>query len=123
MVRGHGLATALRNCDALVDAIPVSALRAVTATAFFEAAAGNLVAATARAGVAHVVPLSIIGIDEVDMGYYVGKRAQERVRRAGSLPWTILRATQFHEFPAHQLTQQRGPVAFVPPMRLSLIHI
>jgi uncharacterized protein YbjT (DUF2867 family) len=117
LVTGRGLDDALQGCEAVVDAVSVQTLRASTATAFFEAATGNLVNAASRAGVAHALLLSIVGIDAVDMGYYIGKRAQERRLKAGPLPWTILRATQFHDFPAQVLGQQRGPVAFVPPMR------
>jgi uncharacterized protein YbjT (DUF2867 family) len=123
VISGAGLNAALRGCDVLVDAVSVQALRASTAVVFFETAAANLVAAAGRAGVSHVVLLSIVGIDDVPMGYYVGKRAQERVVRAGPVPWTILRATQFQEFPAQLLAQQRGPVAFVPPMRCAPVAV
>ena len=50
------------------------------------------------AGVGHHVALSIVGVDRVGLGYYLGKREQERLVAAGPVPWTILRATQFHEF-------------------------
>jgi uncharacterized protein YbjT (DUF2867 family) len=62
--------------------------------------------------------LSIVGCDRVDLGYYFGKRVQERLALAGTLPVSILRATQFHEF-AEQLIERapRGPVVVVPRMR------
>jgi uncharacterized protein YbjT (DUF2867 family) len=41
--------------------------------------------------------LSIVGIDEIDYGYYEGKRVQERLVRSAAVPHTIVRATQFHD--------------------------
>jgi uncharacterized protein YbjT (DUF2867 family) len=123
VVTARGLDAALHGCDVVVDAVSVQTLRATTASAFFESTMGNLVSAAARAGVAHVLLLSIVGIDAVDMGYYIGKRAQEQRLKAGPLPWTILRATQFHDFPSQLLAQQRGPVAFIPPMRSSTVSV
>ena len=51
----------------------------------------------------HHVALSIVGIDRVPLGYYVGKLRQEELCLAGRVPATVLRATQFHEFPAQVL--------------------
>jgi uncharacterized protein YbjT (DUF2867 family) len=116
VVSGAGLDAALDGCDAVVDVVSVTTTRAAVAVEFFETATGNLVAAAARAGAGHVVALSIVGIDDVDLGYYRGKRVQEQVVRSGPVPWTVLRATQFHEFPGQLLGRQRGPVAFVPTM-------
>ncbi|MEH1124613.1 SDR family oxidoreductase [Micromonospora sp. CPCC 206061] len=55
----------------------------------------RLVEASARAGVRHVVYVSIVGIDKVPLGYYRHKLAAERVVRKAAVPWSILRATQF----------------------------
>lgn len=49
--------------------------------------------------------------------YYMGKLAQEREIIAGPVPWTILRATQFHKFAQQILDQIPGPVALVPQMQ------
>ncbi len=116
VVTGSGLDAAVDGCDAVVDVVSVVTVRASAAVRFFEAATGNLVAAAARTGVGHVVALSIVGIDDVALGYYVGKRAQERVVTTGPVPWTVLRATQFHEFPGQLLDRSPGPVAVVPSM-------
>ncbi|HWO67556.1 MAG TPA: NAD-dependent epimerase/dehydratase family protein, partial [Umezawaea sp.] len=69
-----------------------------------------------EAGIDHVVVLSIVGVDEVDLGYYLGKREQEKLVAAGQLPWTVLRATQFHEFPDSLLKSAVGPFVPVPRM-------
>ncbi|HWE88279.1 MAG TPA: SDR family oxidoreductase [Pseudonocardiaceae bacterium] len=62
-----------------------------------EAVTGTLVEAAKRAGRPHLVYISIVGIDRVPFGYYQGKLASERVIEASGLPYTILRATQFHD--------------------------
>ena len=62
-----------------------------------QAAARNLIAAARRAGTPHLVYISIVGVDRVPVGYYRAKLAVERLVEESGLPWTILRATQFHE--------------------------
>lgn len=44
----------------------------------------------------HLVLISIVGIEQIPLGYYRHKLAAERVVRESGLPWTILRTTQFH---------------------------
>lgn len=116
---GAGLEAALDGVDAVIDTVNISTLSAGSATEFFTAATGNLLAAARRAGVAHVVLLSIVGIDRMPYDYYAGKIAQERVVEASALPWTILRATQFHEF-AGQLYERAkvGPLHVAPRARV-----
>ena len=62
-----------------------------------QAAAQYLFAAARRAGTPHLVYISIVGVDRVPVGYYRAKLAVERLIEESGLPWTILRATQFHE--------------------------
>ena len=65
----------------------------------------------------HHLALSIVGIDHVPSGYYQGKLLQERLVAEGEVPWTILRATQFHEFAEQALGYVRiGPFSIVPRM-------
>src|SRR5207249_3675811 len=45
----------------------------------------------------HLVYVSIVGVDKIPLGYYKAKLAAEGVVSASGLPFTILRATQFHE--------------------------
>ena len=56
----------------------------------------NLLAAAKRAGIKHIVYISIVGIDDVAYPYYATKRAVEALVKQGDVPWSILRATQFH---------------------------
>jgi uncharacterized protein YbjT (DUF2867 family) len=116
LTMGDGLDGALDGVDAVVDASNVTALRAKPAIAFFETATGHLLAAGERAGVRHHVAVSIVGCDRVDFPYYLGKRRQEELVRSGPVPWTIVRATQFHEFAGQVLERSPGPVALVPRM-------
>jgi uncharacterized protein YbjT (DUF2867 family) len=55
-----------------------------------------LVEASRAAGIAHLVFISIVGIDGIPFGYYQSKLAAERIIEGGGVPYSILRATQFH---------------------------
>ena len=66
---------------------------------FFQTASRNLLAAETAAGVGHHVTLSVVGADRLpDSGYIRAKVAQEELVKAGPVPYTIVRATQFFEF-------------------------
>lgn len=114
LVTGAGLDAALAGAEAVVDVSNVATTRKSVAVGFFEAAGRNLAAAAGQAGVRHLVVLSIVGIDRVRYPYYAAKLRQEEVVRSGPLPWTILRATQFHEFAGQMLANLPGPLATVP---------
>jgi uncharacterized protein YbjT (DUF2867 family) len=63
----------------------------------------------------HIVYISIVGVDRVPFGYYKAKLAGERVIEESGLPWTTLRATQFHEFVLMFLMLgSKSPIALVP---------
>ncbi|WP_409329213.1 SDR family oxidoreductase [Trujillonella humicola] len=119
---GAGLPEALRGADVVVDVTSVTTTSTRTAVGFFTRATENLLAAGRDAGVGHHVVLSIVGIDGETSGYYAGKVAQERLLADGPLPWTLLRATQFHEF-AGQIAARTavGPLVVVPAMRTATV--
>jgi uncharacterized protein YbjT (DUF2867 family) len=74
-----------------------------------------LLAAARDAGVRHVVYVSIVGIDRVPHPYYRVKLAAEDSIRSGSVPWTILRGTQFHDFMDRRFRRMtRFPIGLVP---------
>ena len=84
---GAGLDAALDGATVVIDVSNTTALRLAAATAFFETGTRNLLAAGQRAGVAHHVLLSIVGIDRLRMGYYAAKLDQEAlVRGSGVRP-------------------------------------
>jgi uncharacterized protein YbjT (DUF2867 family) len=116
---GPPLDEAVAGADALIDVTSVATMDADVSTAFFRAAATNLLASAHRAGVGHVVLLSIVGIDLNPHGYYAGKLAQEAVYAQSPQPWTTVRATQFHEFAAQVAPQAKlGPVQLAPRARV-----
>ncbi|KUN01951.1 nucleoside-diphosphate sugar epimerase [Streptomyces yokosukanensis] len=80
-----------------------------------EVAAERLIAAARRAGVGHLVYISIVGVDRVPLGYYRTKLAVERRIEASGLGWTVLRTTQFHDLLATILgSLAKPPVLLVP---------
>lgn len=117
LVSGDGLAAALEGADAVIDAANIQTLNGKKSVAFFSATTRNLLQAEKAAGVRHHVALSIVGTDKAAAGYYAGKLAQEKLVSTADVPWTILRATQFHDF-AEQLLQRSsvGPLALIPRM-------
>ncbi|MFC7535500.1 SDR family oxidoreductase [Actinoplanes sp. GCM10030250] len=117
LMTGAGLDDALRGADAVIDVANVTTLSRAESVAFFGTTTERLLAAGKRAGVAHHVALSIVGVDRVESGYYEGKLRQEELVKAGTVPWTILRATQFFEFAGQILGRVPGPVAVIPKMR------
>jgi uncharacterized protein YbjT (DUF2867 family) len=117
LTTGSGLAPALEGVDVVVDGASVATQSARASKAFFGAVTTSLLVAEEEAGVGHHIALSIVGSARAPFGYYAGKALQERLVSDGRVPWTILRATQFHEF-ARQLYGQvkLGPIILVPTM-------
>ncbi len=60
-------------------------------------AARHLIEAARRAGRPHLVYISIVGVDRIPAGYYKSKLQVEGQVEGSGLPWTVLRATQFHQ--------------------------
>ncbi|MGO4186301.1 SDR family oxidoreductase [Pseudarthrobacter sp. TAF60_1] len=117
LVSGSGLAEALGGVDTVIDVANTQTLNGKKSVDFFTAVTGNMLRTGTAAGVRHHVALSIVGADKASAGYYAGKLAQENLVSHSELPWTILRATQFHEFAAQMLQRSSvGPVALVPRM-------
>jgi uncharacterized protein YbjT (DUF2867 family) len=115
---GDGLDAALAGAETVVDVTNTGAMTADATRAFFGAATEQLLAAEQRAGVGHHVLLSIVGIERVPgNAHYAGKLRQEELVTAGPVPYTILRATQFYEFPEMVVGWTRdGDTATLPPL-------
>jgi uncharacterized protein YbjT (DUF2867 family) len=119
---GDGLGAALAGGDVVIDCAHVQTTRAASAVRWFTEATTRLSREAEKAGVRHLIVLSIVGIDRIGLGYYKGKLAQERVALAGPVPSTVLRATQFHEFAGQMLERMGlGPVHAMPAMRVQPI--
>ena len=96
---GQGLAEVLAGAAEVVDVSNSPSFEDAAVLKFFETSTTNLLAAEAAAGVSHHVALSIVGIDGApDSGYFRAKVAQETLIRNSSIPYSIVRATQFFEF-------------------------
>lgn len=119
LTTGTGLDRALAGVECVIDCANVTAASKTAAVAYFTDTTHRLGQLAAAAGVGHHVVLSIVGIDDLRLGYYQGKLAQERTALAGPVPATVLRATQFHEFAGQMLDRMRlGPVSTVPNILL-----
>lgn len=75
--------------------------------------ARHLLAAARAAGSPHVLYVSIVGIDRVPFGYYRAKLQVEQLLEESGLPWTVVRATQFHDL-VLAVAQQLGRLPVVP---------
>ena len=98
-ITNEGVDAAMAGRDAVIDLTNAMIFEEDVVVDFFTTSTRNLLAAEVRAGVRHHVALSIVGSDRLPAaGYMAGKVAQEREIRAGEVPFTIVRATQFYEF-------------------------
>ncbi|MEU9701242.1 SDR family oxidoreductase [Streptomyces sp. NPDC047981] len=98
LLTGAGLDKALADAHTVVN-VTNSPTFDEKSIEFFRTTVGNLLAAGERAGVAHQVALSIVGVDQVpQLDYYRAKLLQEELLRGGPTPYSIVRATQFFEF-------------------------
>jgi len=96
---GAGVPGAVAGADVVVDLTNSPSWADDDVLAFFRESTRELVTAEAEAGVGHHVILSIVGADRLtDSGYMRAKLAQEAGVEAGSVPYTIVRSTQFFEF-------------------------
>jgi uncharacterized protein YbjT (DUF2867 family) len=96
---GEGLAEALEGAAVVVDVSNSPSFEEAAVLEFFETSTRNLLDAEAAAGVGHHVALSVVGTDRIpDSGYLRAKNAQEKLIEGSSIPYSIVRATQFFEF-------------------------
>lgn len=102
---GEGLDKAMDGVDAVVHCI--AGMRGDVDD--------TLLGAARKAGVPHFLYISIVGVDRVPLRYYRAKLAAERLIEESGLPWTVLRATQFHDLIRLLMAASaRLPVMFVP---------
>ncbi len=95
LATGEGLDKAVAGMDAIIHA--ASATREMTrGRAVDIQGTRRLLVAAQKSGARHLVYVSIVGMEGVAYPYYRIKLATEAVVREGAVPWTILRATQFH---------------------------
>ena len=109
---GSGLARALAGVEVVIDASQGGREVLVEGTR-------RLLRAELDAGVRHHVGVSIVGIDRVGGRYYKAKLDQEAEIAASGVPWTIVRATQFHTLVARTFAAS-ARVGVVPSVRVPL---
>jgi uncharacterized protein YbjT (DUF2867 family) len=98
-VTGEGLADALKGASVVVDVTNSPSWEDAAVLKFFETSTRNLLAYEAAAGVGHHVALSVVGSERLlESGYFRAKIAQENLIKVSSIPYSIVRATQFFEF-------------------------
>ena len=96
---GEGLAEVLKGAVVAVDVSNSPSWEDAAVLNFFETSTRNLLSAEAAAGVRHHVALSVVGTERMlESGYFRAKIAQENLIKASSIPYSIVRATQFYEF-------------------------
>ncbi|PVD52519.1 NmrA family transcriptional regulator [Terrimonas sp.] len=98
-ITGEGLPEVLKNTDVVVDVSNSPSFENQAVLDFFKTSTINLIEAEVYAGVKHHVAMSVVGADRLpDSGYLRAKVAQEEIIRESSVPYSILRSTQFFEF-------------------------
>jgi len=96
---GEGLAETLKGASVVVDVSNSPSWEDAAVLNFFTTSTRNLLTYEAAAGVGHHVALSVVGTNLLsESGYFRAKIAQERLIRESSIPYSIVRATQFFEF-------------------------
>ena len=122
-VTGEGLAEALKGASVVVDVSNAPSWEDAAVMNFFETATRNLLSYEAAAGVGHHVALSVVGSERMlESGYFRAKIAQENLIKGSSVPYSIVRATQFFEFVkgiadfSTEGNKVRLPSALIQPM-------
>jgi uncharacterized protein YbjT (DUF2867 family) len=96
---GEGLAEVLKGASVVVDVSNSPSWDDAAVMSFFETSTRNLLKYGGAAGIKHLVALSVVGTDRLaESGYFRAKIAQEKLLKQGSIPYTIVHATQFFEF-------------------------
>src|ERR1700686_154917 len=122
-VTGEGLAEALMGASVVVDVTNSPSWEDAEVMKFFETSTGNQLAYEAAAGVGHHVALSVVGTERMlASGFFRAKMAQENLIKSSSIPYTIIRATQFFKFVkgiavfSPDGKKVRLPLALIQPM-------
>jgi uncharacterized protein YbjT (DUF2867 family) len=115
---GQGLEQALDGAQVVVDVSNAPAWDDHAVLDFFQTTSRNVLAVETSTGVGHHVVLSVVGTDRLpDSGYFRAKLAQEEAVKAGAVPYTILRATQFFEFLGRIAdSSTEGDTVHLPPV-------
>jgi len=98
-ITGEGLAEVLRGASVVVDVSNAPSWEDNAVINFFQTSTRNLLSHETAAHVGHHVALSVVGSERMlESGYFRAKIAQETLIKNSSIPYSIVRATQFFEF-------------------------
>lgn len=115
LATGDGLAAALEGVDTVLHLATSRSKDIAQTRRLLDAMAGSP---------AHLIFISIVGVDRIPYGYYRDKVASEKAIEASGLPHTIIRVTQFHGFVNEILeAQRRLPVTVILPVSAQTIHM
>ncbi len=116
LMTGEGVAAALAGVDTVLHLAGGAKGDDVVAT--------HLVAAAREAGVQHIVHISVIGADRMPMAWFATQRAAEEAITGSGIPWTLLRAAQFHDL-VHEMVSKMAKLPLVPApgMRLEPVDV
>jgi uncharacterized protein YbjT (DUF2867 family) len=96
---GDGLTEVLDGAAVVVDVTNSPSFEDAAVMEFFETSTRHILAAAARAGVGHLVALSVVGTERLpESGYLRAKTAQDKLIKTSAIPYSIVHATQFFEF-------------------------
>jgi uncharacterized protein YbjT (DUF2867 family)/nitrite reductase/ring-hydroxylating ferredoxin subunit len=123
VVTGEGLAETLKGASVVVDVTNSPSLEDAAVMKFFKTSTHNLLTAEAATGVSHHVALSVVGTERLlGSGYFRAKFAQEKLIKESSIPYSIIRATQFFEFLSRMAdAATHGNAVRVPPVLIQPI--
>jgi uncharacterized protein YbjT (DUF2867 family) len=113
---GTGIGEAVKGVEVIIHAASNAASNTVQTDV---EGTKRLLAAAQVAGVKHIVYISIVGIERIPFPYYVAKVEAEKAIEVGGVPYTILRATQFHSLiPRFLKATLRFPLVAIAPTSL-----
>ncbi|MEV8371702.1 NAD(P)H-binding protein [Kribbella sp. NPDC056861] len=117
LTKGTGLREAVSGVDTVLHLATSLGRADVTQTQ-------HLIDSLRPSGVEHLILISIVGIDRIPLPYYRHKLESERLVTNSSIPYSVLRATQFHNLVDQVLTAQRFlPLLLAPAVRLQPIAV
>ena len=125
LTTGAGIDEALAGVDSVIDVTSIEVSDRESSRQLFGTMTKTLIAAEERAAIKHHVLLSILGLDLIEGNpHYAGKRVQEELVANSSIPHTILRAAQFHEFAEMLVNWVKTPEgAIVPPLLIQPVAV
>jgi uncharacterized protein YbjT (DUF2867 family) len=124
-ITGEGLAQALQGAAVVVDVSQAPSFEPKAVMEFFTRSTKNILAAESEAGVRHHVVLSVVGTERLtDSAYLRAKLAQEKLIEEASIPYSIVRATQFFEFlKAITAGSTQGDTVYLAPVLIQPVAI